>query len=254
MPTRKNSSKAAKRDTRSTPATAGKASAPLSEQSKRRGPEPDAMDGDNLEDEEDIAADDEYVVEDILDHQFDEEEICKYLVKWKGYERRSDQTWEPIEHLEIGAKKILKAYHDKIGGKPVRKLAGTKRTREGNSKTPQGSASKVKSRNGKEPATRSRTTVQDKWKPPSGSWEEAVQAIDTIEQDGKFMQVYLHWENGKKTKHPIDYVYKKCPQKMLHFYEQHLVFREGDEGEEDALAVEGVDETGGDKGDGNITE
>jgi hypothetical protein len=26
--------------------------------------------------------------------------VCRYLVKWKGYEKKSDQTWEPIEHLE----------------------------------------------------------------------------------------------------------------------------------------------------------
>ena len=60
------------------------------------------------------------------------------------------------------------------------------------------------------------------WEPPSGSWENDVLAIDTIESNKDGLQVYLHWEDGKKSKHAIETIYKKCPQKMLRFYEQHL--------------------------------
>jgi chromobox protein 1 len=46
--------------------------------------------------------------------------------------------------------------------------------------------------------------------------------VDTIEQDDQGLHVYLDWNNGKKTRHPIEKIYRKCPMKMLRFYEQHL--------------------------------
>jgi len=66
------------------------------------------------------------------------------------------------------------------------------------------------------------------WIPKGDSWENAVQNVDTIERDGKDGQLYvfLHWNNDKKTKVGIERCYKMCPMRMLHFYEQHLVFRE----------------------------
>ena len=35
-----------------------------------------------------------------------------------------------------------------------------------------------------------------------------------------------HRNNGRKSMHSLDVVYKKCPQRMLTFYEQHLVFKD----------------------------
>ncbi len=52
------------------------------------------------------------------------------------------------------------------------------------------------------------------FKPPTGSWEEDVQGIDACEgSDGKVM-VFLSWANGHKTQHPLEQVYKRCPQKV----------------------------------------
>jgi chromobox protein 1 len=52
------------------------------------------------------------------------------------------------------------------------------------------------------------------FKPPTGSWEAEVQGIDACEgTDGQVM-VFLSWPGGYKTQHPLDQVYKRCPQKV----------------------------------------
>ncbi|KAG9722213.1 hypothetical protein KCU59_g16766, partial [Aureobasidium melanogenum] len=73
---------------------------------------------DDDDDEEDNA--DEYVVEKILNHAFDNGKDCLYEVKWLGYEAEEDRTWEPEVNLS-GAMDVLRAYWDKIGGKPQAK-------------------------------------------------------------------------------------------------------------------------------------
>jgi chromobox protein 1 len=58
-------------------------------------------------------------------------------------------------------------------------------------------------------------SVAAKWQPPSGSWEDEVQSVDALEGTNKNeIQVFLHWRNNKKTKHPVEVVYKRCPQKV----------------------------------------
>lgn len=41
-----------------------------------------------------------------------------------------------------------------------------------------------------------------------------MQAVDTIEKDEQGLHVFLQWNNGKKSKHPIEQTYKKCPEKV----------------------------------------
>ncbi|CAD0115249.1 unnamed protein product, partial [Aureobasidium uvarum] len=82
-------------------------------------------------DDEDEDNADEYVVEKILKHAFDNGKDCLYEVKWLGYEDPDDRTWEPEDNLS-GAMDVLKAYWNKIGGKPQAKpktpaKKGTKR-------------------------------------------------------------------------------------------------------------------------------
>jgi chromobox protein 1 len=42
---------------------------------------------------------DEYRVEKILKHDFDANGTVLYQIKWLGYEKKSDMTWEPVENL-----------------------------------------------------------------------------------------------------------------------------------------------------------
>lgn len=102
---------------------------------------------------------------------------------------------------------ILKEYFKKIGGR--NKIFEMKERRDSNNTM------------GRQRLRRSRRHLAEavprapekKWYPPAGSWEDDIESIDGFDEDGrgKFM-VFLCWKNGKKTKHGIDIVHKKCPQ------------------------------------------
>ena len=58
----------------------------------------------DVEEEEDDEEDDEeepdeYRVEKILKHDFNVDGTVLYQIKWLGYEKKSDLTWEPVENL-----------------------------------------------------------------------------------------------------------------------------------------------------------
>ncbi|KAI9794615.1 MAG: hypothetical protein M1816_004502 [Peltula sp. TS41687] len=172
---------------------------------KQHAAAPEPMDEDEDDDDADVEDPngEEYVVEAILDHQFDAEHL-------------------PTSFIREGANDILTDYHREIGGRPIRKMGGTRLPRD----SPQGR--KGNSSTAATPKTaETREKRIDTWKPPSGTWEDDIQAIDTVEMDEGGLFVYLHWNNGRKSRHPMEKIYKHCPQKMLKFYEQHLQFREG---------------------------
>lgn len=51
---------------------------------------------------------------------------------------------------------------------------------------------------------------------PSGSWEDEIQSIDTIESDGVDKLVaYVTWKSAKRTKNGVAVLYDRCPQKVL---------------------------------------
>lgn len=59
---------------------------------------------------------------------------------------------------------------------------------------------------------------EKKWTPPNTkSWEDDVVAIDTIEKntDGQLV-CFVQWKDGKKSQHPIQDIYKKCPQRVCY--------------------------------------
>ncbi|KAJ5721652.1 uncharacterized protein N7483_009586 [Penicillium malachiteum] len=72
----------------------------------------ESNDGDD-DDEEGV-----YVVEKITGHDFLDDGSLLLLVKWKGYEKKEDMTYEPEEGLKEGASDAVKAYYKKIGGRP----------------------------------------------------------------------------------------------------------------------------------------
>merc|ERR1711942_585550 len=50
----------------------------------------------------------EYEVERIVDKRV-VDGATEYLVKWKGWENKEDQTWEPKQNL-VGSEKLIKKY------------------------------------------------------------------------------------------------------------------------------------------------
>lgn len=125
------------------------------------------------------------------------------------------------------ATEALNKYYASIGGKDKlasqtdAALTGRKRGRQSTSATPgEAKRSKKQGQNGaaahhpldgSPPATAKLV----EWKPPSGSWEDHVETVDMCqdENDGSFI-VYLTWKNGKKTQHPKEVTYRRCPQKV----------------------------------------
>lgn len=201
-----------------------------------------------------------YIVEKIIDHRSDfADDEVRYLIKWKGYEKKKDRTWENEENL-FGARELLEQYWQEIGGKPVsgsqknkggsaRKSAlGRKRSfksglkEEAESESP-APAKKQKRRRKSNNVHDDEDTAEfrgyveageDDWKPPppmKEAWDPLLQKVDTIEQDeGGDRWVYLCWNDKNadgrfyRSKAKPSAVYKAAPQKMLYFYEQHLVF------------------------------
>ncbi|KAH7367633.1 heterochromatin protein one [Plectosphaerella cucumerina] len=189
-------------------------------------PEPEAEDEEEDEDEED--GDEEvFNVETILDHKVDSNGEITFRVKWEGYEKKADQTWEPEENLIEGAAEILEEYYKTHGGKDTiieqsgRAKSGKKRPR-GSTGGPAPAGAKRR-RNGAANGSPPASGTANAWKPPSGSWEDEIETIDACEDEesGKLI-VYLNWKAGHKTKHTTDVIYKRCPQKMLQFYEKHI--------------------------------
>ncbi|KAK5006046.1 hypothetical protein LTR28_006961 [Elasticomyces elasticus] len=99
---------------------------------------------------------------------------------------------------------------------------------------------------------------QKKFVPPVGSWEDDVMSITTIEEvrdpipgkggrtkENKKLVAHVQWNNGRRTLHDLGMIRRKCPQKMLDYYEAHLVFKTAEE----VMEMNGEGEGDGD-GDG----
>ncbi|KAK4134979.1 hypothetical protein BT67DRAFT_441412 [Trichocladium antarcticum] len=189
-----------------------------------------ADDGDAASDADEDMDEEVYVVEKIMSHMVDKTGQALYEVKWEGYDKKADRTWEPEENLTANASEALNEYFLSIGGREklledtTNALKGKKRSRPSTSSTPQASGKRSR-RNGDHPAD-SEPPLSAKaavWKPPPGSWEDHVAHLDACEDEesGKLM-VYLTWKNGHKTQHETNVIYQRCPQKMLQFYERHV--------------------------------
>lgn len=141
-----------------------------------------------------------------------------------------------------GAKDILQAYFDSLGGKPEgdsKVSSSKKRGRQSTASkvdTPDKSSKKVrteepeKKKDGRGRKKRQSSpgamdidvTIKDGWEPPKpkmGSWEEGVLSVQTIEgNDDGTKWAYLIWadedSNGKKrqTKALLTTCYLACPQ------------------------------------------
>ncbi|KAH7110474.1 hypothetical protein EDB81DRAFT_894757 [Dactylonectria macrodidyma] len=192
-------------------------------------PKGDATDGsDDDEDEVDDELEDEFfIVKTIKKHYVDGDGALKFLVQWEGYESKKDWTWEPEGNLKVSGEEILNEYFNKIGGrhkifKESDKAVQTRKRRRATNSTTNTTAKRLQGNEAYLADKTSPATVKN-WSPPSGSWEDEIETIDACEDGGNGkLVVFLIWKNGEKTKHVTKTIYKKCPQKMLQFYERHV--------------------------------
>ncbi|KAF1984901.1 hypothetical protein K402DRAFT_395269 [Aulographum hederae CBS 113979] len=161
-----------------------------------------------------------------------------YEVKWLGYEKKADRTWETTNNL-ASAPDVLKAYHEKIGGPPYiggKPKKGKRKQSSGVANTPETGKGRKKAKikgasETPDPTTASAKSKKKEWQVPKGMWENDILAVDTVEEypdpeTGDMVRyVFVVWNNGNKSRHPLTVINQKCPQKMLQYYEQHLVFK-----------------------------
>lgn len=119
---------------------------------------------------------------------------------------------------------VLKAYWDKIGGKPQAKpktpaKKGTKR-KSMVQHTPEPEATSTTKRRGRKLLKTADEPDQEKAPAlPEGSWEDHVQSIDAVEKPNSgvnkgVLMVYLLWEDDSRTHHTAQQCRQKCPQKV----------------------------------------
>lgn len=212
-----------------------------------------------------------YVVEDILDHAWLDDvyphhsaSLCreanqlqgtlKLLVKWKGYDKIKDRTWEEEDglmyvHILVGLRDLLRAFIDKhhregardvviayykrIGGRPGKEelqpaaaKPGRKRKSMGDSTlakaSPAPAASEAKRQRRKsipketsEQASPSSEENGIQWLPKGKNWDKDVKEVDTIVREGDAgLMAWLEFNNGHKAKLSVQACYEKCPLKV----------------------------------------
>ena len=138
---------------------------------------------------------------------------------------------------------ILREYHLSIGGTPefdpAPKMkgpkAGSKRSsKAANLDSPQvtNSPKKAKHKSGAADTPNGTTEIDPK-DLPEGSWENLVSVSSILEEPavaakgskhkhGNVLLALLLWHNARKTQHTLDVARRKCPQRLLDYYEQHL--------------------------------
>ncbi|EPS33934.1 hypothetical protein PDE_08896 [Penicillium oxalicum 114-2] len=203
---------------------------------------------DDEEDDDEVEDEDVYVVEKILDHAWMDNGSFKLQVKWKGWERPEDLTWEPEASLKSGAKQILDAYYKKIGGRPRKNAAkpvakagpGRKRKSTSDAKEPSASTEPTESKRARRKSSAPATEDSNpeggleaeendfSWTPKGKDWGSQLDRVDTIirDQESKSLFAFLLWKNGRRSRVALETCYEKCPRQMLQFYENHLVFKE----------------------------
>ncbi|WWD19298.1 hypothetical protein CI109_103756 [Kwoniella shandongensis] len=192
-------------------------------------------DEDGEEDEEEG----EYEVEAIVDHRQKGSGTGKfeYLVSWKGYGPEHN-TWEPEAHVAHADGIVSKYWANKP--KPSLQKDTKKRGRPSASgsvppsqraaKAPRTSVTNGKKKpipveDSEDEAPEYEDTHVDSTEKYKDivNWEDCVQGIDTIERNSKDeLMIYVTMTGGERVGLPTEVAYKRCPQKILKFYESHL--------------------------------
>jgi len=198
------------------------------------------------------AAEEEYEIEAIMSANRGKRG-WEYLVSWVGYGPEHN-SW--VVESDFGSHDLIDEYWSSKGGKPgkikpgrpskasqtpvtssTRKRRGVSSIEALSDVEPDKATSKRAKRNHSAAATDQQAegieegldaTYTDSMAPYAdlANWEDKVKEIVTIERARNTrLVVYMIMVGGEKTAQDTETVYKRCPQKMLHFYENHLKWR-----------------------------
>ncbi|WWC71311.1 uncharacterized protein I206_105265 [Kwoniella pini CBS 10737] len=199
------------------------------------------------DEEEEDEGEGEYEVEAIVDHKQKKGNQAgkyEYLVSWKGYGPEHN-TWEPEEHVAHASDVVTRYWSTK----PKQDIAPTSQSKKRGRTSAAASSTPVPASQKKAAArtngsTRKSTKRQDdeddedfptyeishvdstaKYEDVP-DWEDTVMSVDTIERSSKNeLTIYLTMVGGEKVAVATDLAYKRCPQKVLQFYEKHLKWK-----------------------------
>ncbi|KAG9294655.1 hypothetical protein G9A89_008134 [Geosiphon pyriformis] len=169
--------------------------------------------------------DNEYVVEKIIRHKKTKSGVIHYFLKWKGYPQ-SENTWEKEEN--VYATDLIEAYwrQQNPDTKKAQKSASTK-----GYVPPVRTVQSLKKLRITDEIREESVASEEEYPPPEWtSWEEHVAEVETVERDTKDgeLLIYVNWKDGHRTVHPATEANIRCPQKIIHFYENHLRFKNAD--------------------------
>uniref|UniRef100_A0A915BF05 Chromo domain-containing protein n=1 Tax=Parascaris univalens TaxID=6257 RepID=A0A915BF05_PARUN len=187
-----------------------------------------------------------YVVEKILKKRTHYKTgAVQYLIKWKGYDRKEDNTWEPAENC-VSAPEAIKEFEERVmrkkraaserGGKRRRRLlqrysegtTSVKKSRisameedaNGKSNVEKGSDDEVSS------STRGRRRAGDADTGCSMGEKREVKRIIALKRrhcDGELLALVCD-ENDTYRLERTSVLQKTCPQKLFDYYESLVVF------------------------------
>ncbi|KAK5078897.1 hypothetical protein LTR64_002685 [Lithohypha guttulata] len=197
-----------------------------------------SVQGDDDDEEED--EEEAYEVEAIHDHEFrrkGKQYVLLYNVKWKNYPT-SENTLEPEENL-VGSRDILAKYHHKIGGAPQPPTGGGDLKKKSSRKSLRTDSQASATEDSPAPPAKRQKRTKDEsdaeddddggedftssWQPKSNNWEIDIKEIRTVERETSGdLYIFIVFKNGKKSRVKNGVVRKKCPQRLLDFYEKHL--------------------------------
>ncbi|CEG66463.1 hypothetical protein RMATCC62417_03042 [Rhizopus microsporus] len=135
----------------------------------------------------------------ICSHRRIENGEVLYQVKWVGYDCE-DTTWEPEDVVQEEWPELLQAYLDDIKRNAPSKMYDFKSSQQEQS----------------DALFEYLESIED--------WEEAVDEIVYMEKcKVPGYLVYVKWKDGTRSVHHSSQINERCPQKMIDFYEKHLV-------------------------------
>ncbi|KAK9469805.1 hypothetical protein V1512DRAFT_257055 [Lipomyces arxii] len=176
-----------------------------------------------------------YAVESIKGHEFTPSGQLLFLVKWLGYDRPEDDSWEPEENLLGGAEELLEEYFRAIGGRPVAPAKKSHKKRP--SSTPSSSVKKHASKsrktseNGTAGSSRKSADLENEsneevMKLPDGSWEDKLSILSVSRDDeSQPLNFAVTWlETGETISLKSPLMRERAPFAIIDFYEKNLKF------------------------------
>ncbi|KAI9297946.1 hypothetical protein K502DRAFT_54864 [Neoconidiobolus thromboides FSU 785] len=150
----------------------------------------------------------EYEVETILSHSYHGHKFF-YTIKWKNYDHE-DNTIEPGENLE-NADEALIAYWTKIEENKGNKNLTKEEENMIEKYVPPG-------------LIRQELPITLNYPPNSmGDWNDNIKSIANIYPIEDKVYVFIEWKTKHFTLHDIEDVKHKIPQKLIKYFEKHIV-------------------------------